>query len=406
MRHIPKIQPNNFLAFTSELLGKSRIIKFPEDAEYNFQDTLNVLLHAATSPTNSIESASEYLRAKTPNSNVPSGDSVHGYIKSNTVDYILSSFGKITEEIVQLTNLKGTYQDAAIDFHDEPYYGDKNTPGIRGIKPKNGTSWGHSFCTVDIIGDTKLTLDIVKIHGLEKNYSILIESILDRVRTMKITIKTLLMDKEFFNSAVISTLHKSNINCINYIIAAKSNKKINTILLEHKKKFGETSTVFEYQFNDNGPKFNIVAIRNPKYNPDEKKDKGNHEYHLFATNIPVTIATDILKKIPEEYRKRWNIETGYRLKNAYKIRTCSKSPVVRTLIFVIQCILYNIESLLKQVIVIDAYKLKSAISDAILSIIIDGYESLIALPLRDFMNSLRKYNEDRTAELREGLRIT
>jgi len=32
---------------------------------------------------------------------------------------------------------------------------------------------------------------------------------------------------------------------------------------------------------------------------------------LFATNIAVDVASDILKKIPEEYRKRWNIETGY-----------------------------------------------------------------------------------------------
>lgn len=211
------------------------------------------------------------------------------------------------------------------------------------------------------------------------------------------------MDREFFNSSTISTLHTSNLN---YIIAAKSNKKINAILLEHKKKFGEASTVFEYQFDNDGHKFNIVAIRNPKYNPNEKKDKGNHEYYLFATDIPVTVASDILKKIPEEYRKRWNIETGYRVKNAYKIRTCSKSPVARTLFFIIQCILYNIESLLKQVIEIDAYKLKSAISNAILKIIKDGYKSLFVVPLKNFMKSLMEYNEDRTAELRESLRIT
>jgi hypothetical protein len=156
MRHLPEIQTTNFLAFTSELLSKTRIINLPENADYAFQDTLNVLLHAATSTTNSIESASIDLRARTPNKNVPSGDSIHGYINSNSIDYILSSFRQINKEIIQLANLNGTHQDAAIDFHDIAYYGDKNTPEIRGIKPKNGTSWGHSFCTLDIIGDTKL----------------------------------------------------------------------------------------------------------------------------------------------------------------------------------------------------------------------------------------------------------
>jgi hypothetical protein len=402
MRLLPEIPTTNFLGFTSELFSKTRIINLPENADYLFQDTLNVLLHAATSATNSIESASIDLRSKTPNRNVPSGDTIHGYINSNSIEYIMSSFRQINNEIIQLARLKGTHQDAAIDFHDIPYYGDKNTPGIRGIKPKNGTSWGHSFCTLDIIGETKLTLDVVAINGLAKNYQILIDSMLNRVKTMEINVNTLFIDREFFNSSVISALD-TKIN--NYIIAAKSNKKINAILLEHKKKFGETSTIFEYQFDDIGPKFYIVAVYNPKYDPNKKKDSGNHEYHLFATKIKVNIASDILKRIPEEYRKRWNIETGYRVKNAFKIRTCSKSPVARALFFLIQCILYNVESLLKQVIAIDAYKLKSAISDAIVTIIKEGYKLLFLFPLRNFMESLREYNENRIKELRDHLRI-
>ncbi len=178
MRLIPEIQTTNLLALTSELFCKSKIINLPENAEYSFQDTLNVLLRAATSTTNSIESASNDLRIKTPNKNVPSADSIHGYINSNSIDYIMSSFRKVNNEIIQNANLRGSYQDAAIDFHDIPYYGDKNTPGIRGIKPKNGTSWGYSYCSLDIIGEIKLTLDVIDINGLAKNYSILMESMM------------------------------------------------------------------------------------------------------------------------------------------------------------------------------------------------------------------------------------
>jgi hypothetical protein len=172
MRHIPEIENTNLLAITSQLLGKTRVINIPENAEYSFQDTLNVLLHAATSTTNSVESASNDLRMKTPYKNVPSGDSIHGYINTNSIDYIMSSFRLINKEIIKIGKLKGTCHDAAIDFHDIPYYGDRNTPGVRGIKPKNGTSWGHSFCSLDIIGETKLTLDVIDINGLEKNYRI------------------------------------------------------------------------------------------------------------------------------------------------------------------------------------------------------------------------------------------
>lgn len=403
MRLVPEIQITNLLALTSELFGKSKIINLPENAEYSFQDTLNVLLRAATSTTNSIESASIDLRMKTPNKNVPSADSVHGYINSNSIDYMISSFRQINTEIIKHTNLKGTYQDAAIDFHDIPYYGDKNTPGIRGIRPKNGTSWGYSFCSLDIIGDVKLTLDVIDINGLAKNYSILMESMMQRLKAMEIELRTLFMDREFFNNPTISTLQLLNKY---FVIAAKSNKKINAILLQHKKKFGQTTTFFEYQFEKGGKKFIIVAVLNPKYDPNSKKDKGNNEYHLFATNLPVNNASDFIKKIPEEYRKRWNIETGYRVKNAFKIRTCSKSPIARSLFFLIQCLLYNIESLLKLVIEIDAYRLKSAISDAIVIIIKEGYKLLCDAKLQNFMNSLWEFMENRTKELRDRLSLT
>ena len=149
-----------------------------------------------------------------------------------------------------------------------------------------------------------------------------------------------------------------------------------------------------------------MAILNPKYDPNAKKDKGNNAYHLFATNLPVNNASYFIKKIPEEYRKRWNIETGYRVKNAFKIRTCSKSTVVRSLFFLIQCLLYNIENLLKLVIEIDAYKLKSAISDAIVMVIIEGYKLLCNITVQNFMNSLWEFKENRTKDLRNRLRIT
>jgi hypothetical protein len=388
MRLVPEIQTTNLLALTSELFGKSKIINLPEKAEYSFQDTLNVLLRAATSTSNSIESASIDLRMKTPYKNVPSADSIHSYINSNSIDYMISSFRQINTEIIKHTNLKGTYQDAAIDFHDIPYYGDKNTSGIRGIKPKNGTSWGYSFCSLDIIGDIKLTLDVIDINGLAKNYSILMESMIQRLKAMEINLRTLFMDREFFNNPTISTLQRLNKY---FVIAAKSNKKINAILLEHKKKFGQTTTFFEYQFEKGGKKFIIVAVLNPKYDPNSKKDKGNNEYHLFATNLPVNNASDFVKKIPEEYRKRWNIETGYRVKNAFKIRTCSKSPIARSLFFLIQCLLYNIESLLKLVIEIDAYKLKSTISDAIEIVIKEGYKLLGNVTVQNFMNNLWEF---------------
>jgi len=89
MRPIPEA---NILALTSELFSKTSIIKLPVGTTYSFQDTLNVILHAATSTANSIESASADLKRKNPDMKILSADSIHDYINSNSIDYIMSSF--------------------------------------------------------------------------------------------------------------------------------------------------------------------------------------------------------------------------------------------------------------------------------------------------------------------------
>ena len=397
-----KIKSASVLTLAIELLSETSIIKLPKGAKYSLQDTLTVLLHAATSTNNSAESASNDLNQKS-NKKIPSSDTINTYIKSNNIGHIQSSFRKINQNIVNTMNLQDTIHDIAIDFHDIPFYGTKNTPNVRGIKPKNGTSWGYSFCTVDIIGNNKLTLDVIDINGLAKNYNVLIRSMLETVQKTGIQIGTLFMDREFFHIEPISVAHELNVD---FVIAAKSNAKINRILQDHKKAFGCTSTIFKYNFDKGGPTFNIVAVANLKYDPMKKTDKGNREFHLFATNLKFGSIHEFIATIPEEYRKRWNIETGYRVKNAFKIRTCSKSPVVRTLYFVLQCTLYNILNMLKSGLDITAYQLKSVMDSDIVQCVKHGYESLFAVPVKVFMMTIKEYNKNRIRVLRTQLKGT
>ncbi|MGP8320514.1 MAG: ISH3 family transposase, partial [Methanosarcinaceae archaeon] len=362
-----------------------------------------VLLHAATSISSSSESACNDLKLNNPDKKIPSSDTVNAYIKSNSIEHVLSSFRKINRNIVKTMNLRNTTHDIAIDFHDIPFYGDKNTSGVRGIKAKNGTSWGYSFCTIDLIGNIKLTLDVIDINGLTKNYKVLIQSMLERVEKTGVNIGTLFMDREFFHIEPISVAQKLNVK---FVIAAKSNAKINKILDEHKKTFGRTSTIFKYNFNKGGPTFYIVAVVNPKYDPTKKIDKGNREFYLFATNLKFSSISEFIAIVPEEYRKRWNIETGYRVKNVFKIRTCSKSPVVRTLYFVIQCILYNVLNMLKSGLDITAYQLKSVMNSDIVKCVKSGYESLFAVPVKTFLMTIKEFNENRIEMLRARLKET
>lgn len=178
------IETASLLAVSSKLLSIDNIITLPAEANYSYQEILNVLLHAATSSTNSLESASNDLRSKIPNIRIPSVDTIFNYIKLNSIDNILSSFRKMNNNIFKMMDLKNKVHDIAIDFHDIPFYGCRDTPCIRGIKPKTGTSWGYSFCTLDIIGNSKLTLDVIDINGLNKDYSTLMDSLFEKIENM------------------------------------------------------------------------------------------------------------------------------------------------------------------------------------------------------------------------------
>ena len=94
--------------------GIGSIITLPAEANYSYQEILNVLLHAATSSTNSLESASD-LRPKIPNIRIPSVDTIFNYIKLNSIDNILSSF-RMNNNIFKMMDLKDKVHDIAIDF--------------------------------------------------------------------------------------------------------------------------------------------------------------------------------------------------------------------------------------------------------------------------------------------------
>lgn len=75
----------------------------------------------------------------------------------------------MNSEFIDVVNISDSPQDIAIDFHNVQYYGDKNTKGVViGIQPKNGTSGGYSYLTADLVGDCKLTLDIVNLTAPSK----------------------------------------------------------------------------------------------------------------------------------------------------------------------------------------------------------------------------------------------
>jgi len=167
---------------------------------------------------------------------------------------------------------------------------------------------------------------------------------------------------------------------------------------------GRVPGILKYHFVDKrSPEFYLVLIPNKKYDPLKREDNGNKKFFAFATNINFGSVGEFIEKVPEEYKNRWNIETGYRMKNIFKIRTCSKSPVVRSLFFILRCIMHNYLAVLKQVVHITAYRLKSCICGGIQDYLHSGYSFVSTQSIVGFYDRMKRYSEDRELEFRRRL---
>lgn len=186
-------------------------------------------------------------------------------------------------------------------------------------------------------------------------------------------------------------------------MAAKIDKRIKKLLEQHKRENGREPAIFEHSFKAEGsPGFYLVAIPNPDYDPSKRAGPGNKDFLLFATSIAFGSTEEFVKRVPRSYRARWNIETGYRVKKEFKIRTCSRSYIVRVLFFVIQCITHNFLNLLKRILRITAHQLKARIVEDIDRYLRRG-RFWNNISLGAFYAKIAYYNRYRTLELRSRL---
>jgi IS4 transposase len=64
-------------------------------------------------------------------------------------------------------------------------------------------------------------------------------------------------------------------------------------------------------------------------------------YFLFITSIPVD-SEETAFQLARDFRKRWRIETGYKMKKQFRGKTCSLSYAVRLFLILLSFVLYNL----------------------------------------------------------------
>jgi putative transposase len=294
-------------------------------------DVWRIVLAAAARQT-TIEAVCTDL-ARTPDANT-----VRGYLTAQ-----LSSAG-IPDQERQWNELFRTLmpawlaarpQEIAVDFHDEPYYGqaDPDDPEnwvCRG-EARSGTTRFYRCATAYIMQrDVRLTVAVVFVKPTMEKVTVL-KRLLRAVRAAGVSIKCLYADKGFCSIPVLRYLVYHQVPAI--IAMPIRGKQAGTRALCQ----GRTSYRASYtlQSTENGSiRVPVAVVRTM-----QRRRSGQRQVR-FLVYVCLRVR-DPARQIRPRYRRRFGIESGYRLMEQVRARTTSPNPALRFLLMGVALLIVN-----------------------------------------------------------------
>jgi putative transposase len=226
----------------------------------------------------------------------------------------------------------GQIINAAIDIHLIPYHGGphERKEEIGRSEQKEGTTKFHMMATAYVIGKGRRRFTLaVKFVPLGTTMRQIVQELLYLLKRCGIKVNTLLLDRGFYSIDVVKLLMRLNIG---FIIPMRGNR------LE-KKRGSYRTTYLMKSAKDGKPISQLVsAVSVIKYN----RGKRFKEHRAMQLCFIIYKIDTSLHRISEFYRKRFGIESSYKLNKAIRPRTSSRNPAIRLFLFGAALIIQNI----------------------------------------------------------------
>jgi putative transposase len=269
---------------------------------------------------------------------------LQGTTSSNNIRYHLAKLNDFVQLEKQINlalknqippGLKKQKQSIAIDLNLIPYYGEpskQEAPFIYRSEAKLGTCSFYASATLYVIKEGKrVTLAIRGVRWLDTKVALL-TYLLAELSSLEIKIKKLYLDREFFCVSVIRWLQALNIPLILPAIKRGQKRGVKQ-LLQGRKSYKTTYTML----NSQGESVTFALWIICKYSKGKRKKRGLEYYVYVVAQVNISLFS-----IHKDYRKRFGIESSYRLKNSCRITTTTKKPTLRLLFVGIAFLLVNI----------------------------------------------------------------
>lgn len=307
------------------------------NSTYTEQDIWDVMIAACVERI-SLEMASQLLEG------APSGTMVRTLVKE-----MLQERGGLPEVEQNLNELLTSRLPrkllksklpVAIDLTELPYHGQgaEEDPFVRRGRAKSGTTHFYVFATMYVVKkNRRYTLGVVLMRQDEKAQDV-VQRLLTRGEQLGLRLKRLYLDRGFDNNGLITFLKKQPFPTIIPLVVRGKHGGSRALMVGRKSYI----TTYDRQSTIYGQETLTVHIAC-------QYSKGKYNRHGIFRFAYIVIGS--LKHQPaqivQEYRRRFGIETSYRLMNTMRARTTCKIAAFRLLLVVLAFLCLNLWQFVK-----------------------------------------------------------
>ena len=242
------------------------------------------------------------------------------------VEKMTSKAREVVMKVARKYGFKQRRTIVSIDFHDKPFYGDHELKEVVGTQHKLGTNYAYRYATICICEEgIRFNLATVAVTQLDLRKNVVLHLIKEARKYVHIG--EVLLDRGLNDTDIIDLL-KEDVR-VHYTMPLTENKKVKRISKDMKGIVTMSYTFYEDKPIEYQTTVKLIV------------DKREKETYYFITNIADNSKTALLL-IMEAYRRRWGIETGYRVADEFYAWTTSKKFFIRCFLGLLSFLLQDL----------------------------------------------------------------
>ena len=258
--------------------------------------------------------------------------SLRYHLKKLNMEELIKSNEKILLQELIKTLKNDKIYEFAIDLTNDPYYGKTDYSNEKYVihgQAKKSTNSFYSYASLYITNkNERFTVSVLTVEKSKKMVEYL-SYFLDLIKRLNFKIKVLCLDRGFYSIDVFEFLQKNNVPHIVPVI--KRGKKIKQILK------GNKARSEQYVMKNLKKKILLNIVIDVKYLKGKRGKKGRENLGFVVYGIKWSP-----RKVSTVYRRRFAIESSYRMRNIVKPKTSTKNAEIRYFYTLVSFLLKNI----------------------------------------------------------------